>query len=246
MGVLQVMCANVEKESSRSQITSISQGQSSRRNSNGNSNSKRFSLKYHNKCLTIGHFEPEKRAQKSSKMHFSKSESRSLGMLMRALLVPLGVRVHSVQPFGPCRGTSCGHLQFSCGDTNIGKTGMETRAWPTWVARGGQPLGSGRQLPPQLTVGRRPLGGGGALEGGFREGRLEGGGLGGAWGGGGLREGRLGGGGGGGRVGGGGGVQVGRFGAFWPLRSPKSLESGPRGDGVHVQADFILSRATNA
>ena len=28
-------------------------------------------------------------------------------------------------------------------------------------ARGGRPLGSGRQLPPQLTVGRRPLGGGG-------------------------------------------------------------------------------------
>ena len=36
-------------------------------------------------------------------------------------------------------------------------------------SRGGRPLGSGRQLPPQLTVGRRPLGGGGgggALEGG--------------------------------------------------------------------------------
>ena len=29
------------------------------------------------------------------------------------------------------------------------------------LARGGRPLGSGRQLPPQLTVGRRPLGGGG-------------------------------------------------------------------------------------
>ena len=33
---------------------------------------------------------------------------------------------------------------------------------------GGRPLGFGRQLPPQLTVGRRPLGGGGGggLEGG--------------------------------------------------------------------------------
>ena len=28
-------------------------------------------------------------------------------------------------------------------------------------ARGGRPLGFGRQLPPQLTVGRRPLGRGG-------------------------------------------------------------------------------------
>ena len=28
---------------------------------------------------------------------------------------------------------------------------------------GGHPLGSGRQLPPQLTIGRRPLGGGGGL-----------------------------------------------------------------------------------
>ena len=37
---------------------------------------------------------------------------------------------------------------------------------------GGRPLGSGRQLPPQLTVGRRPLGGGGG-------GGLGGGGLGG-------------------------------------------------------------------
>ena len=47
--------------------------------------------------------------------------------------------------------------------------------------RGGRPLGSGRQLPPQLTVGRRPLGGG-AWEGGSRRG--DGGGLGGATGGG--------------------------------------------------------------
>ena len=45
------------------------------------------------------------------------------------------------------------------------------------LARGGRPLGSGRQLPPPLlTVGRRPLwGGGGDLRGGFREG--EGGGV---------------------------------------------------------------------
>ena len=33
-------------------------------------------------------------------------------------------------------------------------------------ARGGRPLGPGRQLPPQLTVGRRPLGGGGGGGGG--------------------------------------------------------------------------------
>ena len=84
---------------------------------------------------------------------------------------------------------------------------------------GGQPLGAGHQLPPQLTVGRRPLGrGGGALEGGFREGRIwgggGGGGLGGAWGG--VREGRFGGGGGGGsgRVGGEGGT-----GSYLPLPS---------------------------
>ena len=61
--------------------------------------------------------------------------------------------------------------------------------------RGGRPLGSGRQLPPQLTVGRRPLGGGGggggggAFEGGSRRGGSRRG-----DGGGGLREGRLGGG----------------------------------------------------
>ena len=68
---------------------------------------------------------------------------------------------------------------------------------PRWLPGGGQPLGSGRQLPPQLTVGRRPLGGGGgggggggALEGGFREGRLGGGGSRRGLGGGGLREGR--------------------------------------------------------
>ena len=34
----------------------------------------------------------------------------------------------------------------------------------------GIPLGSGRQLPPQLTVGRRPLGGGGGGGGGGFEG----------------------------------------------------------------------------
>ena len=32
-------------------------------------------------------------------------------------------------------------------------------------SRGGRPLGSVRQLPPQLTVGRRPLGGGGGAGG---------------------------------------------------------------------------------
>ena len=43
--------------------------------------------------------------------------------------------------------------------------------------RGGRPLGSGRQLPPQLTVGRRPLGGGGGgpWRGGSRRGAGEGG-----------------------------------------------------------------------
>ena len=40
----------------------------------------------------------------------------------------------------------------------------------THTPRGGRPLDSGRQLPPQLTVGRRPLGGEGASEGGFTEG----------------------------------------------------------------------------
>ena len=33
--------------------------------------------------------------------------------------------------------------------------------------RGGRPLGPGRQLSPQLTVGQRPLGGGGAWRGGL-------------------------------------------------------------------------------
>ena len=47
---------------------------------------------------------------------------------------------------------------------------------------GGRPLGSGRQLPPQLTVGRRPLGGrgggpAGASGGALREGRFGGGGV---------------------------------------------------------------------
>ena len=52
---------------------------------------------------------------------------------------------------------------------------------------GGRPLGPGRQLPPQLTVGRRPLGGGGGggggLEGGSRRGAGEGGSRGGGGGG---------------------------------------------------------------
>ena len=44
------------------------------------------------------------------------------------------------------------------------------------IPRGGGGLTSGRQLPPKLTVGRRPLGrGGGALEGG--EGRIGGAGV---------------------------------------------------------------------
>ena len=83
------------------------------------------------------------------------------------------------------------------------------------VSRGGGGLGSGRQLPPQLTVGRRPLGGGGGGIGGGGSGRANGGGIGGA-GGGGLQEGRV-----------GGGVQVGRFGVLGggggaqaPLTSP--------------------------
>ena len=50
---------------------------------------------------------------------------------------------------------------------------------------GGRPLGSGRQLPPQLTVGQRPLGGGEGGGGG-------GGGMGGG-GGGGSRRGEWGG-----------------------------------------------------
>ena len=46
----------------------------------------------------------------------------------------------------------------------------------TGGGRGGRPLGSGRQLPSQLTVGRGPLGGGGGIGGGgFREGRWVGG-----------------------------------------------------------------------
>ena len=66
-----------------------------------------------------------------------------------------------------------------CSDTVAGAAGGRPALGSFWGPgpRGGQPLGSGRQLPPQLTVGRRPLGGGGgggggALEGGFREGRL--------------------------------------------------------------------------
>ena len=89
------------------------------------------------------------------------------------------------------------------------------------LLQGGQPLGSGCQLPPQLTVGRRPLGGrgggGGAWEGGFKEGRM-GGGLGGAWGGG--RSRRVGSGGGGGPGGAIWGVGGGGGGAQAPLTSP--------------------------
>ena len=70
---------------------------------------------------------------------------------------------------------------------------------------GGRPLGSGRQLPPQLTVGRRPLGGGGDLRGGGQGGRM-GGGIGGAGGGGGGAP--------GGSVGGG-GSKWGNSGWWW-------------------------------
>ena len=68
---------------------------------------------------------------------------------------------------------------------------------------GGRPLGSGRQLPPQLTVGRRPLGGrgGGHWRGGVQGGAKWGGVYEGLGGGGALLEGRL-----------GGGVQVGQIG----------------------------------
>ena len=41
---------------------------------------------------------------------------------------------------------------------------------------GGRPLGSGRQLPPQLSVGLRPLrGGGGGIGGGVQGGAIRGG-----------------------------------------------------------------------
>ena len=53
------------------------------------------------------------------------------------------------------------------------------------MPRGGRPLGSGRQLPPQLTVGRRPLGGGGGGGGPWRGGSRRGAGEGGSRGGGG-------------------------------------------------------------
>ena len=46
------------------------------------------------------------------------------------------------------------------------------------ASQGGRPLGPGRQLAPKLTVGRRPLGGGGgrgAWRGGSRRGAGEGG-----------------------------------------------------------------------
>ena len=55
---------------------------------------------------------------------------------------------------------------------------------------GGRPLGSGCQLPPQVTVGWRPLGGGGGDWRGVQGGAMGGGGLGGARGGG--RSGRVG------------------------------------------------------
>ena len=49
------------------------------------------------------------------------------------------------------------------------------------INMGGGPLGSGGQLTHQLTVGRRPLGGGGGGIGGGVQGGANGGHLGGAW-----------------------------------------------------------------
>ena len=83
------------------------------------------------------------------------------------------------------------------------------------ASRGGQPLGSGRQLPPQLSVGRRPLGGGGGGGGG---GGIGGGVQGGANWGGVSRRGL--GGGGSGRVGWGGGLREGRWGGGHRLPLP--------------------------
>ena len=85
---------------------------------------------------------------------------------------------------------------------------------------GGRPLGSGRQLPPQLTVGRRPLGG-------VKEGRM---------GGGGSRRGLGGGGAPGGSVGGGGSFGVhgasGAFGAHGRLRAtPLATNCWPEAPG---------------
>ena len=111
----------------------------------------------------------------------------------KRVVLLFSVRDQIRRPGGVCRGHSI--------ESNNART-----AFVQDIPRGGRPLGSGRQLPPQLTVGRRPLGGGG---GGGRGGGIGGGGLGGAMGGGGLREGRLGGGGPGGAiwgVGGGGGT----------------------------------------
>ena len=104
---------------------------------------------------------------------------------------------------------------------------------------GGGPLSSGRQLPPQLTVGRRPLGGGGGGQGGAnggggsRRGKWGGGSRRGEWGGGlgggnggGSRRGEWGGsrrglGGGSGRVGWGGGGRWGELGwGGWGTGSP--------------------------
>ena len=96
-----------------------------------------------------------------------------------------------------------GHSRFG----GVQRCGERTSGSITLAPRGGRPLGSGRQLPPQLTVGRRPLGGGGgggggAPEGGVKGGRM-GGGIGGA--GGGAPAGSVGGGGPSGAIRGGGG-----------------------------------------
>ena len=65
------------------------------------------------------------------------------------------------------------HHPYLLGGLHVGTKSELAKPCLLGVPRGGRPLGSGRQLPPQLTVGRRPLGGGGG-------GGLGGGGLGGA------------------------------------------------------------------
>ena len=62
------------------------------------------------------------------------------------------------------------------GKINYFRKGFMAQRVRLSLSRGGRPLGSGRQLPPQLTVGRRPLGGGGGpWRGGSRRGAREGG-----------------------------------------------------------------------
>ena len=74
--------------------------------------------------------------------------------------------------------------QGRCADEGCASTGSVGVKSVPHGGGGGRPLSSGRQLPPpppQLTVGWRPLlGGGGIGGGGLREGRMGGGGIGGA------------------------------------------------------------------